>query len=697
MRNAFLSNKLKQADTRLLIIDDNQIRYNQIIDLLTSKGHQVQARLLDDVKSFEKQINTHWDVVLFGRAYDFKVEQALALIRASHQPQLPLLLLNPEDYNPSQYLNYINKGVYDLFNLDYPDRFYIGLVRTLSYSRSLQAQHYLNEELAQFETRLQNYSNENHIAIAQIHEGIHVQANAEYLALFGLKSEDDLIGLPLLDILQPQEVQSFKQNFKRISQYHFDQARFEIHTQNPMVKSPLLKIEFLPGTSPDILQLTIETESTSKITKNEGLAAHVYEPLNRRMLSEPANQNAIVVFLLENPHENIANLDQATTTAYLKNVQHFLQEQIQTPIVRLNPAVYLCLFQAASRELLESKLRNLQPLVKPQLICVDDNNYPAQFEIGTKDMTQPITNQEQFEYLIIQALAHPLKLQGPDTQEIQFSTIEVEPTIIQTTVEPDLTLGIQLDRESQLLVDINQHIENNEIHLKYQQLYDKQDTELYTYEVTSGIIHENQWLNLADLTELEKDRELSVKLDRWILVEACKQLHNFITQYPQTKLIINLNLDILLYQQQQLFGLLDKLLSIVRSKHSALVLQFPAIELFQHLDHVKDTLQTLAAQGILISVRHLGMNRESLTLLQQIKLDLCRLEEGLTKKLGNEAALQEFQQAIEQYKSINPVDMILPRLNDMSSFANAWNVDVRYLQGDYFQKQMDALVDVQGH
>lgn len=697
MRNAFLSNKLKQADTRLLIIDDNQIRYNQIIDLLTSKGHQVQARLLDDVKSFEKQINTHWDVVLFGRAYDFKVEQALALIRASHQPQPPLLLLNPEDYNPSQYLNYINKGVYDLFNLDYPDRFYIGLVRTLSYSRSLQAQHYLHEELTQFETRLQNYSNENHIAMAQIHEGIHVQANAEYLALFGLKNEDDLIGLPLLDILQPQEVQSFKQNFKRISQYHFDQARFEIHTQNPMVKSPLLKIEFLPGTSPDILQLTIETESTPKITKNEGLAAHVYEPLNRRMLSEPANQNAIVVFLLENPHENIAHLDQATTTAYLKNVQHFLQEQIQAPIVRMNPAVYLCLFQASSAELLESKLRNLQPLIKSQLICVGDANYPAQFEIGTKNLTQPIANQEQFEYLVIQALAHPLKLQSPDTQEIQFSTLEVEPVTIQEIVEPDLTLGIQLDRESQLLVDINQHIENNEIHLKYQQLYDKQDTELYTYEVTSGIIHENQWLNLADLTELKKDRELSVKLDRWILVEACKQLHNFITQYPQTKLIINLNLDILLYQQQQLFGLLDKLLSIVRSKHSALVLQFPAIELFQHLDYVKDTLQTLAAQGILISVRHLDMNRESLTLLQQVKLDLCRLEEGLTKKLGNEAALQEFQQTIEQYKSINPVDMILPRLNDMSSFANAWNVDVRYLQGDYFQKQMDALVDVQGH
>lgn len=697
MRNAFLSNKLKQADTRLLIIDDNQIRYNQIVDLLKSKGHQVQARLLDDVNTFEKQLHTHWDIVLFGRAYDFKVEQALALIRASHQSQLPLLLLNPENYNPSQYLTYINKGVYDLFNLDYPDRFYIGLVRTLSYSRSLQVQNYLHQELAQFEARLQNYSDENHIAVAEIHEGIHIQANAEYLALFGLKNEDEIIGLPLLDILQPQEVQIFKQNFKRISQYHFDQARFDIHSQNPKVKSSLLKIEFLPGTSSGTLQLTIETENTPKTPKVDNLASHLYEQLNRRMLSEPANQNALVVFLLDRPHENLAHLDQETTSAYLHGIQSFLQSQIPYPILKIAPAVYSCLFQAASPELMESKLRSLHPLIKPQLITLGDKNYPAQFEIGSQTIAQSITNSDQFEYLVIQALAHPLKLQAPAAQEIQFSTLEPEHITTQKIAEPVISLGSRIDHASQLLTEINQHIDQNEVHLKYQQLYDKQDTELYIYEVTSGIIHDNQWLNLADLAELKNDQELSIKLDRWILVEACKQLHNFITQYPNTKLVINLNLDILLHQQQQLFGLLDKLLSIIRSQHTPLVLQFPALELFQNLDRVKETLQTLTSQGILISVRHFGLNKESLALLQQVKLDLCHLDDNLTKKLANDADLQMLQQAIEQYKSIHPVDMILPQLNDMSSFANAWNVDVRYLQGDYFQKQMDSLVDVQGH
>ncbi|MFE1970991.1 hypothetical protein ACFMJR_19385 [Acinetobacter baumannii] len=46
--------------------------------------------------------------------------------------------------------------------------------------------------------------------------------------------------------------------------------------------------------------------------------------------------------------------------------------------------------------------------------------------------------------------------------------------------------------------------------------------------MTSGFIAGEQWYDLNDLSDLKEDAELSIQLDRWILVEACKQLHNFI-------------------------------------------------------------------------------------------------------------------------------------------------------------------------
>ncbi|MFW2724018.1 hypothetical protein ACN6QQ_15825, partial [Acinetobacter baumannii] len=50
MRNSLLSKRLKRTEIRLLIIDDNQLRYNQILNLLSGNDYQVNALLLDDLK-----------------------------------------------------------------------------------------------------------------------------------------------------------------------------------------------------------------------------------------------------------------------------------------------------------------------------------------------------------------------------------------------------------------------------------------------------------------------------------------------------------------------------------------------------------------------------------------------------------------------------------------------------------------------
>ena len=64
VRNSLLSKRLKRTEIRLLIIDDNQLRYNQILNLLSGNDYQVNALLLDDLKSFEKS-SIHLGMSLF--------------------------------------------------------------------------------------------------------------------------------------------------------------------------------------------------------------------------------------------------------------------------------------------------------------------------------------------------------------------------------------------------------------------------------------------------------------------------------------------------------------------------------------------------------------------------------------------------------------------------------------------------------
>ena len=690
VRNSLLSKKLKRTETRLLIIDDNQLRYNQILQIFNQQDHQVQATLLDDLKAFEKQLNLTWDIVIFGRAYDLKVEQTLSLIQASHQPSLPILLLEPEDYSSDQFQNYIHKGIYDVLNLKAPERFYVSIIRALSFSRLVQAEHRLLDELEAAQTQAQSLVAESHKAVAILQEGIHMNANTEYANLFGFSSEDDLIGLPILDVLQPEDLAQFKVRFKKISQGQFEQARFELRTQNPSVKNNPLHLEFLPSGNDDEVQLNIECESLSQSSANSAQPSivvdkasninSVLQQINRHLTNHPANSNALVLFSLKSCPNEVFQSDWRATKAYFANIPTFIKEQLSVPVYQVDTALFVALVQAESKTVLNSLLISLNALQKPQLLVTANYTFPLQLKLGHYELSQQISDEAIFEQILTKAFASTLpEINSPKIDADISLTTEHVPTSAQLSILQELKLKLDA----------------GDIHIKYQQLYDKQDQNTHTYEVTGGFIHNNQWQDLNSIDELKDDTELSVQLDRWILVEASKQLHNFITQYPKAKLIVNLNHHILL-NDKKLPELTAKLLTIIGSKQAhPLVLQFSEQALQQNLSQAQPQIALLRQHGAEISIRNFGDSLYSDSILQQIDTQYLSFNHKLAKMLSSEKDIAVLQEKILHFIAMKSVEILLIDLNDMNLFANAWNVEARYLQGNYFQKKLDRLTDVQ--
>lgn len=701
VRNSLLSKKLKRTETRLLIIDDNQLRYNQILNLLLGNDYQVQALLLDDLKSFEKQLNTPWDAIIFGRAYDLKIEQTLSLIQASEQPNLPVLLLQPEDYQPQQYQAYIQKGIYDVVPLEPLDYFYITLIRTLSYSHLLQTEQRLTNELETIHSHTQTLVNNSHKAVALFQEGMHVKANTEYLNLFGFKQEDEIIGLPILDVLQPNDLNVFKQRFKKISLGQFDQARFEIQSQHAAIAgNNALKLEFIPSQEEDAVQLTIDYQLDLKTPANTLFSEKSYgvqtpwQQINRQLSTYPAQANALILFKLNQCPERVFQQDWQTPAQYFNQLHSFLKEHAQMPIFNIELGAYVGVLQAENSTVLNSQLTSLQSLQKEHLLKINELNYSIQFKLSYAPITEPL-NEDSFTSLLAQTSQQGL----PEAQaEIELApTIDIiAPEPIKSSISLDLSLEqVDAPLQSSLLQQLKQQLARNEIHLKYQQIYDKHDQETHNYEVTSGFISDEQWYDINDLAELREDSELSIQLDRWILVEACKQLHNFITQYPKAKLIINLNIDILL-KDKSFPELISKLLTIIGSKlESPLVLQFSEQAIQPHLAIAQQHIARLRQHGAEISTRDFSSSMYSESILQQLDVQYLKLQSKKTELLNSDDGLTRLQEKVLNYLTVKPVGILLSELNDMNSFANAWNVEARFLQGQYFQKKLDRLTDVQ--
>ena len=701
VRNSLLSKKLKRTETRLLIIDDNQLRYNQILNLLLGNDYQVQALLLDDLKSFEKQLNTPWDAIIFGRAYDLKIEQTLSLIQASEQPHLPVLLLQPEDYQPQQYQAYIHKGIYDVVPLEPLDYFYITLIRTLSYSHLLQTEQRLTSELETIHSHTQTLVNNSHKAVALFQEGMHVKANTEYLNLFGFKQEEEIIGLPILDVLQPNDLNIFKQRFKKISLGQFDQARFEIQSQHAAISgNNALKLEFIPSQEEDAVQLTIDYQLDLQTPANTVFSEKSYglitpwQQINRQLSTHPAQANALVLFRLSQCPERIFQLDWQTPGQYFNQLQSFLKEQAQMPIFNLELGAYLGVLQAENSTVLNSQLASLQSLQKEHLLPINELNYSIQFKLSYAQITEPL-DEASFAKLLDQTSQQELPKAKSEIELVPTIDI-ISPETTSSSISLDLSLqNVDAPVQSSLLQQLKQQLARGEIHLKYQQIYDKHDQETHNYEVTSGFIADEQWHDLNDLATLKDDSELSIQLDRWILVEASKQLHNFITQYPKAKLIINLNIDILL-KDKSFPELISKLLTIIGSKQeSPLVLQFSEQAIQPHLTIVQQHIDRLRQHGAEISIRDFTSSIYSESILQQLDVQYLKLQSKKTELLNSDAGLAQLQEKVLNYLTVKPVGILLADLDDMNLFANAWNVEARFLQGRYFQKKLDRLTDVQ--
>jgi len=700
VRNSLLSKKLKRTEIRLLIIDDNQLRYNQILNLLSGNEYQVNALLLDDLKSFEKQLNTSWDVIVFGRAYDLKIEQTLSLVQASEQPQLPILLLQPDDYQPQQYQSYIQKGIYDVVRLEPLDHFYITLIRTLSYSRLLQTEQRLLAELDTIHTHTQTLVDNSHKAVAIFQEGIHIKANTEYLNLFGFQQEEDIIGLPILDVLQPNDLNIFKQRFKKISLGQFDQARFEIQSQHQAISgNNALKLEFIPSQEEDAVQLTIDYHvdlntpaNTSPSEKNVGLSS-AWQQINRHLSTHPAQANAVVLFKLAQCPERLFQQGWQTLGQYFNQLHGFLKDHAQMPIFQVDLGTYVGLLQAENSSVLNSQLTSLQTLQKEHLLEIHEQNFSVQLKLGYAFLNDSF-NDDSFTSLLNQAEKQNLPQATPQLEVIPIVETTVTPSIEKIAL--DLTIEhFEPSSKSSLLQQLRQKLAQGEIHLKYQQIYDKQDQETHNYEVTSGFIADERWYELSDLVDLKEDAELSIQLDRWILVEACKQLHNFIAQYPKAKLIINLNIDILL-KDKSFPELISKLLTIIGSKiESPLILQFSEQAIQHHLSTAQQMIGRLRQHGAEVSIRDFASSIYSDSILQQLDIQLVKLQPNKTELLSSDQGLNSLQEKVLNYLTIKPIGILLAHLNDMNLFANAWNVEARFLQGDYFQKKLDRLTDVQ--
>ncbi|MCH4247267.1 MAG: EAL domain-containing protein [Acinetobacter populi] len=698
--------KLQSHVIRFLMVDNQQITFNKITETLEQRLNGVQGKLLDDQKSFEKMLNLQWDVIIFHAAYDFNFEQALSIIYGKNK-KIPVILLSDMNSKSSEALKILKLGIYDIIDHTHLDHLTLSLYRASIYSRLVRRELQLNLEIDQLQQQTQNLVETTEHAVAIFQEGVHLSVNSQYAKLFGADDPEEFIGLPILDILQPQDTLEFKQFFKKLSKGDLNQPTLKIVSRNPHLKDHTLSLQFsnVEFENEPALQLIIATANDLSETKTgqqgSGFASiqDVYDLFNFAFIQH--SKLAVILYIVDQLPQQVIAQTWNSSRAYFAELEKNLALLTENEFLRLSETVFLTTQAVNDQATLAQNLKKLSVQLPTQLNILQQT-YPVNVHLSAQ-LLDHLPQENEITALLQQTFRQSFDPKAVILETKLTSSPEAVPEKIQinfgapitehVTPEPTLSYNVPSDATQKAL---SEQIDQNTIQLSFQQLYDKEDIDTHIYEVTASFQYENKAVALETFAGLAANPELAIKADRWVLVEASKRLHQFLTTCPKSRIVVNLHAISL--SDPNLIPLLSKLVNLINSKYTRpLILQFEEQDILANITGTAKFIQAIQDYNIGIAVANFGQSIYCVNILQQLKISFAKLAPEFTAQLLHDDSLVELQEKLDSFKQYDhDVKFLISELNDMTLFANAWNIDVRYLQGDYFQAKQNHFLDSAG-
>ncbi|MEY2864345.1 MAG: hypothetical protein RLY58_2052 [Pseudomonadota bacterium] len=692
----------KSESLRLLVVDDEQITAESITDLLKAQGVATRMHLLDDREELDKSLRQAWDLILFGNAYDLAYTDVLGSIRASGK-DLPVIIMPPADADDSAFneqdrtSQFITQafaaGATDVIARHAKRHLVAAMrreLRNLDYRRSQRS---LESMLAEAERRAQLLLKNSRSAVAYIHDGVHIYVNETYQQLFGHDTIDELLGMPVVDLVYREDLSEFKEFLRTyskgdhtISEFNFRGVRADASTFDAALQLAPASYEGEP-----CIQIIIQRQGEANAELEAQLAAvERLDPLtglgNRLAFEEHLNDARSAAIKHKNQHalmfvsiDNIGQINASTglagSDATMIDIARILNEQfLDSKISRFGESTFTVIVPAIATDRVSARAQQLVDTVQEMLISVDKRTVQTTLSIGIAMIgeTSPEAS-ELLERAFDAADKVKLKTKGVGNGVNLYNPAE-------NATQSDSALRELLEEA----------LEHGRFRLMYQPLYDTEDETALFYEVFVR-------LPLADGTLMTPDEFMPVaqrfgmdgRLDRWILLNACKRLKSQLITHPNTRLLINLTADSL--QDPSLPHLIGKLANAVGGGTSnPLILQFNESDVINYLKLARENIASFRAQGCGVSISNFGTALNALNTLSHVEASMIKLDKSYINNLDQDENLKATRKIIQEVSSLER-QVIVAYIESPTAMSKAWSMGARYLQGYYLQPPAEDM------
>jgi PAS domain S-box-containing protein len=687
------------SPVRLLIADRSENRAHEIDSVLRNAGIATRSEFCGDL-SDESVAEQAIDLLLCRSGFDH-LEQVLPALR-KRKPDLPIIVMD-DSSEPKNLTRGLAMGATDVVFDDDNERFLYVVKRELENvcqrHRFTQTRRALQEAERRCELLLANSA----AAIAYVHEGMHIYANDDYFKLFGFEDADELLGLPLLDLMDESFTGDFRAKIKSFRDDSSDELSFAFRGRTTS-GAPVAGQMTLSGAEYEgehCTQVLVRSESVPVLQDAVPVLQDALPPLDD---AEPApipaavaNGNGTDPF--HSAQTFLAALDgnaPLSGAMLVVEIDDFDAMQVELGLLRSESLVEQ-LGEALTAELGGARLsrianhrfaiaaigseaggdvlaERLRESVEGALFEVDGKTVRRTISIGAAAISESGSAADAmnlaFKTLVAARAAHK-------TNCIQWPSV--------TALEAEGNTNGLSGEQKRILKLVNDAIENQTFVLLFQPIISLRGDSDEHYEVFLRLVDEKgRRLPPDQFLELAVENGVAGKIDRWVILQSIKVLSMHRSKGHNTRLTINLTRNSLI--DDEFIQWLGVAIKAARLPSDAVIFQIAERDASGHVRQAREFVQGLKAMHCRTSLRHFGVTDNPLETLRHVPVDFVKLDGSHVQELdGNPAKKDKLTAMIRELQQHGKLTVI-PMVESATVLSALWQAGANYIQGHYLQE-----------
>lgn len=673
---------------RVLTVFDASEEAETLINALRNAGHIVRDIRVEDEEDMSTALEENPIDIIFAKQKmaGFDAKQAVeVLLRFGRDIPLIVITLPGKE---STAINILKVGARDVVSEDQIERLTHVVKREVGDLRERRNHRRCEQMLRETEKRAKALIDSSRDAIAYVHDGMHIYANSAYLKMFGYEDIDDVMGMPIMDMVSSDDHPRLKEFLRGYAKGESMDSQLTVHGQHNDERKFKIKMEFSPASyeGESCTQIIIRDQANNKELEQKLNAMSQMDLLtglyNRNFFMEHLDQyiiravegqsrGALIYISLDKYQEIRAEHGIGASDHLLTDIAGLLREKLANigMLARFEGPVFTLLVQNADTKQVEKIATAILHLIAEHFADIGGKTAQTTASIGLNLLNETASNSQE---CISRAEKGCLIAEKEGGNGFHTYNPAIEEMAVQEQA------NVWGNR-------IKLALKENQFKLVFQPIVSLHGEPGAHYEVLLRMLDDKgEEIPPSEFIPAAEQANLMHFVDRWVMVNCFVMLSKLLREGKKTRLFIKLS-NATICDTEFLPWLRDRIQTLKLDADS-LAFEISEDSALNFLKQAKELIAGLTELHCRTSLSGFGLEQNTYQSLNHLKVNYIKIHMKLIHGLAQNVEHQDKVKEVAEHANSQNIQTIAAFVEDANSLAVIWQCAVDFIQGHFLQQ-----------